>query len=50
MTESFLIKLSSTITNSEGEVLHRVKVKEEDFIPGWASLMIAKSMNPVILV
>lgn len=44
------MKLSSMITNSEGVVLHRVKVKEEDFVPGRAGLMIAKSMNPVILV
>ena len=48
MTKEAWMKLSSTITNTDGTVLLRVKVKEEDYVPEWAGLMTVKSEDPVV--
>ena len=42
------MKLSNTITNPDGTVWQRVKVKEEDYVPEWAGLMTVKSEDPVV--
>ena len=47
MTKDAWMKLSNTITNTDGTVLHRVRVKEEDYVPDWAGLMTAKSVDPL---
>ena len=48
MTKDTWLKLSSTITNPDGTVWQRVKVKEEDYVPEWAGLMTVKSEDPVV--
>ena len=47
MTKDTWMKFYSTITNPDGTVLRRVKVKEEDYVPEWAGLMTAKSVDPL---
>jgi hypothetical protein len=47
MTKDAWMKLSSTITNPNATVLHRVKVKEEDYVPEWAGLMTVKTDDPL---
>ena len=42
------MKLSNTITNPDGTVWQRVRVKEEDYVPEWAGLMTVKSEDPVV--
>ena len=41
------MQLSSTIISSAGEVLHRVRVKEDEIVPEWAGLMTTKSKDPL---
>ena len=48
MTKDAWMKLSSTITNTDGTVWHRIKIKEEDYVPEWAGLMTVKSEEPVV--
>ena len=45
MTKDTWMKLSNTITNPDGTVWQRVKVKEEDYVPEWAGLMTVKSVD-----
>ena len=47
MTKDAWMKLSSTITNPDGTVWQRVKVKEEDYVPEWAGLMTVKTADPL---
>jgi len=49
MTKDTWMKLSNTITNPDGTVWQRVRVKEEDYVPEWAGLMTAKSEDPVVM-
>ena len=47
MTQSAWMQLSHTIINSAGEVLHRVRMKENEIVPEWAGLLTAKSKDPL---
>ena len=41
------MQLFHTIISSAGEVLHRVRMEENEIVPEWAGLMTTKSKDPL---